>query len=176
MLHAQVSPGDRARLHEAIHSATETKMYRRFKIIDLSSQGYSVPALAQLFDLSEATVRSYIHAYNHGGMTALQPAYGQGRPQLLNWSQAQWQDLLAQSPANLSRLDTQAHNWTQAHLRRYPKLYHQLAVSQPTLAKSLRRAGIRWRRAKLRVSPPTRSTWSSASGLRNSRSRRRPGR
>jgi transposase len=107
-----------------------------------------------LFDLSEATVRSYIHAYHQGGIAALQPAYGQGRPLTLNWSQAQWQDVLAQSPADLPLLETQAHTWTQARLRQYLKHYHHLEVSQPTLAKSLHRAGIRWRRAKLRVYSP----------------------
>jgi hypothetical protein len=62
--------------------------------------------------------------------------------------------VLAQSPAHLTLLATKAHNWTQALLQQYLKVYHQLEVSQPTIAKSLRRAGIRWRRAKLRVYSP----------------------
>lgn len=154
MLHAQVGPEERRTLNEALQAATETKWYRRLKIIDLSSQGRRVPELAQWFDLSEATIRNYIHDYNTGGVAGLMPAYGQGRPLTLNWSQAQWQDVLAQSPAELPLLETQAHNWTQALLVLYLNVYHQIEVSQPTLAKSLRRAGIRWRRAKLRVYSP----------------------
>lgn len=154
MLHAQVGLDDRLALNQALQAAAEAKWYRRLKIIDLSSQGHSVPKLAELFDLSEATIRSYIHDFNTGGIAGLQPAYGQGRPLTLNWQQSQWLDVLAQSPAELPLLETGAHNWTQALLRTYLKLYHQIEVSQSTLAKSLQRAGIRWRRAKLRVHSP----------------------
>lgn len=154
MLHAQVGLEDRKQICCELKAASDAKWYRRLKVIDLSSQGYSVPDLAQLFDLSEATIRSYIHCFNRGGVTGLRPDYGQGRPSTLAWTQAQWQDVLAQSPAHLSLLASKAHNWTQALLQRYLKAYHQLEVSQPTIAKSLRRAGIRWRRAKLRVYSP----------------------
>lgn len=154
MLHAKVGPEGRNEIDRELKAATDAKWYRRLKIIDLSSQAYSVPDLARLFDLNEATIRSYIHRFNTAGITGLRPEYGQGRPLTLTWTQAQWLDVLAQSPANLPQLATKAHNWTQALLRQYLKAYHQLEVSQPTLAKSLHRAGIRWRRAKLRVYSP----------------------
>jgi transposase len=154
MLHAQVGPADRATIGQELKRATDAKWYCRLKIIDLSGQGYRVPDLARLFDLSEATIRSYIHRFNRAGVAGLRPQYGPGRPPTLAWTQAQWQDILAQSPAHLPLLASKAHNWTQALLRQYLKAYHGMAVSQPTIAKSLRRAGIRWRRAKLRVYSP----------------------
>jgi transposase len=154
MLNAQVNPQDRKTLLAEMNTATDAKWYRRLKVIDLSGQGYSVSDLARLFDLSEATIRSYIHRFNAAGVSGLRPEYGQGRPPTLAWSQAQWLDVLAQSPAHLPRLATQARNWTQALLRQYLAVYHQTQVSQPTIAKWLRQAGIRWRRAKLRVHSP----------------------
>ncbi len=154
MLHAQVGPDDQETICRELKTAVDVKWYCRLKIIDLSGQGHSVPDLARLFDLSEATVRSYIHRFNRAGMGGLRPQYGQGRPPTLAWTQAQWQDVLAQSPAHLSLLASKAHNWTQALLQQYLKAYHQLEISQPTIAKSLRRAGLRWRRAKLRVYSP----------------------
>lgn len=154
MLHAQVGPGDRKQMRCELQAATDAKWYRRLKIIDLSGQGHSVPDLARLFDLNEATIRSYIHRFNCTGMAGLRATYGRGRPPKLAWTQAEWQDVLAQSPAHLSLLATKAHNWTQALLQRYLEVYHHIEVSQPTIAKSLRRAGIRWRRAKLRVYSP----------------------
>lgn len=120
----------------------------------LSSQGYSVTYLAQLFDLSASAIRSYIHAFNEGGLDGLRPGYGHGRPLLLGWSQAQWLDLLAQAPADLEKLATGAQNWTQALLGQYLDAYHQCQVSQGTISKALHRVGIRWRRAKLRVHSP----------------------
>jgi transposase len=154
MLYAKVEPQDREAICSEMKSATDAKWYRRLKVIDLSGQGYSVPDLSRLLDLSEATIRSYIHHFNRTGIAGLRPGYGRGRPPLLALSQDEWLDVLAQSPADLPLLETKAHNWTQARLRQYLKLYHQIEVSQSTIAKSLRSAGIHWRRAKLRVHSP----------------------
>jgi transposase len=153
-LYAKVEPQDREAICSEMKSATDAKWYRRLKVIDLSGQGYSVPDLSRLLDLSEATIRSYIHHFNRTGIAGLRPGYGRGRPPLLALSQDEWLDVLAQSPADLPLLETKAHNWTQARLRQYLKLYHQIEVSQSTIAKSLRSAGIHWRRAKLRVHSP----------------------
>jgi transposase len=137
-----------------MRSASNTAWYRRLKVIDLSAQGYSVGELAVMFDLAAATVRRYIHRFNEGGLAGLRPAYGKGRPAVIEWSQEQWQDLLAQSPADLDQLDTAAQNWTQTLLRQYLASYHQVTVTQTTISKALRKAGIRWQRAKLRVYSP----------------------
>jgi transposase len=154
MIYAQVNATEREVLHAEMKRTTEAKWYRRLKVIDLSSQGYSVPALAELFDLGEGTIRRYIHGYNEDGITGLQPAYGQGRPMSLTWTQEEWLDLLAQSPGDYPELMTAAQNWTQALLLQYLAIYHQIQVTQTTLSKSLRRVGIRWRRAKRRVHSP----------------------
>lgn len=154
MIYAQVNAPEREALDAEMKRTTEAKWYRRLKVVDLSSQGYSVPALADLFDLSEGTIRRYIHDYHEGGMSGLRPAYGQGRPLRLTWTQEEWLDLLAQSPADHPDLKTAAQTWTQALLLQYLATYHQLQVTQTTLAKALRRVGIRWRRAKRRVHSP----------------------
>ena len=154
MLYAKVEPLDREVISTEMKTATDVKWYRRLKVIDLSGQGHSVPDLSRLLDLNQATIRSYIHRFNSAGVAGLRPDYGRGRPPLLSWTQDQWLDVLAQSPADLPLLETKVHNWTQALLRRYLKDYHQVEVSQSTIAKSLRLAGVRWRRAKLRVHSP----------------------
>jgi transposase len=154
MIYAKVSVPEGEALHAEMKRTKEAKWYRRLKIIDLSSQGYSVPALAKLFDLGEGTIRRYIHDYNEGGIIGLQPAYGQGRPLSLTWTKDEWLDLLAQSPGDYPELKTAAQNWTQALLLQYLAIYHQIRASQTTLSKALRRVGIRWRRAKRRVHSP----------------------
>jgi transposase len=154
MLYAQVNSEMHQMLQAELRVAGEAKWYRRLKVIDLSGQGMTVSALAQLFDLSSATVRSYIHAFNAAGVDGLRPGYGPGRPQAVEWTSDQWLDILAQAPCELAGLNTAAHNWTQALLQTYLAVYHQLTLSQSALSNSLRRAGIRWRRAKLRVHSP----------------------
>lgn len=154
MLYAKVSAQEREAICAAMKTTKDAKMYRRLKVIDLSGQGHHVADLARLFDLSEAVVRRYIHRFNRAGFAGVSPHYGRGRPPILAWSQAEWLDVLSQSPADLPLLESAARNWTQALLRQYLKLYHHIEVSQPTIAKSLRNADIRWRRAKLRVHSP----------------------
>jgi transposase len=154
MLYAKVEAQARETIRAEMNQTNDKRWYMRLKIIDLSGQGQSVSLLAQVFDLSEATIRSYIHRFNRAGIAGLRPDYGVGRPATLTWTQAEWLDVLAQSPANLPLLESQARNWTQALLSQYLQFYHQIEVSQPTIAKHLRQVGIRWRRAKLRVYSP----------------------
>ena len=87
-------------------------------------------------------------------MSGLRPGYGEGRPLSVNWTAAAWLDILAQAPNELELLDTAARNWTQRLLQTYLAVYHQIILSQSALSNCLRRAGIRWRRAKLRVHSP----------------------
>lgn len=107
-----------------------------------------------MFDLSEHTIRNYIKAYNDGGLPSLRPDYGQGRPLLLDWSESQWLDLIHQPPTLHEKLNSGARNWTQDLLQQYFNHYHQLTISQATIAKAVKRAGVRWRRAKLSVRSP----------------------
>lgn len=154
MIYAQVNSEKQKDLHAEMKRAKNVKWYQRLKIIQLSGQGFNVGELSQMFDLHVGTIRRYIHAYNTTGLEGLRAGYGQGRPLVLDWTEAQWLDILAQSPADLEQLETGAQNWTQALLREYLTTYHQLEVTQTTISKALRRAGIRWRRAKLRVHSP----------------------
>ena len=79
MLYANVDETAKQELEQAMKSAEKMKWYRRLKIIDLSSRGYDVPLLADMFDLSAATVREYLKRYNTGGLSKLAPDYGIGR-------------------------------------------------------------------------------------------------
>ena len=60
MIYAKVNAQGRQALVTALEYSTDADWYRRLKIIDLSSQGTRVPALAELFNVSKATVRTYI--------------------------------------------------------------------------------------------------------------------
>jgi len=79
MLYATVDETSRPELEQAMNLAKKKKWYRRLKSIDLSSRGYSVSLLADMFDLSAATVRNYLKRYNSGGLGHLAPDYGIGR-------------------------------------------------------------------------------------------------
>ena len=107
-----------------------------------------MPALAQWFDLSEATVRSYIKQYNEGGIVHLQPDKSPGRKVSIPLTKAEWEDVLAQRPSQFEKLKTRARNWSQPLLQAYLYQYHQVEVVQGTISKTLQRQGISWKRAK----------------------------
>lgn len=154
MIYANLNEQERAALQSAMQQSQTSKQYRRYKAVDLSSQGYGVPEIATILDLAEATIRRLIHSVKEAGVSALQPSYGQGRPVTLAWNKEQWQDLLAQAPADFAKLETGAQNWTQALLCRYFQLYQELVISQMTVSNAIKRACLNWRRAKLRVHSP----------------------
>ena len=154
MLFATVDTHMRQMLQSEMRSAQDVKWYRRLKVINLPGQGTAVLELARMFDLNPATIRSYIRAFNTHGLDGIRPSYGQGRPLALDWTAEQWLDVLSQAPGHLELLNTAARNWTQALLREYLLVYHQVHLSQSALSKSFHRVGLRWRRAKLRVHSP----------------------
>ena len=154
MIYAKVDAQAKNTLQAEMNSTTDAKWYRRLKVIDLSGQGFAVPELAQMFDLSAGTIRRYIHAYNEAGLGGLRPGYGKGRPLAVDWTKEQWLDLLSQCPAAFTELETGDQNWSQELLCRYLETYHQIQVTQTTVSKTLHRIGIRWRRAKRRVHSP----------------------
>ena len=69
MLYAQPQ-GDYAmsELYAELRQAKEAKWYRRLKIIQLSMTGMRVPQLAEQCNWCRVTIRSYIKAYNEGGI------------------------------------------------------------------------------------------------------------
>lgn len=154
MIYAELKQEGRMALQKAMQTVKKSKQYRRYKAIDLSSQGYDVPKIAEILDYAEATVRRLIHTVNESGVDALAPTYGKGRPAVLDWTKEQWEDLLAQAPAHLSKLETGAQNWTQQLVCQYLQEYHGLTVSQRTISSAIKRVGLNWRRSKLRVHSP----------------------
>jgi transposase len=148
MLFAQVTEKEQEELKEAIKEAKKAKWYRRLKIVDLSSQGYRVPKLSEMFDIGEGRVREYIKQYNKDGIDGLRPGKSPGRQVSIPLSKEEWEELLTRRPSQFEALKTKARNWSQPLLQRYLYHYHQLDVSQGTISSTLKRLGISWKRAK----------------------------
>jgi transposase len=58
-------------LDDALKASNNKNWYRRFQVIALSAQKYTVQKLSEMFKLCQATIRSYIHTYNQVGLEAL---------------------------------------------------------------------------------------------------------
>lgn len=148
MLFAKMNNAAKKELGQALRNADQTKWYRRLKVIDLSGQGQTVPELAKLFDLNQATVRSYIKRYNADGLSGLRPNYGPGRTAKISLDKDQLEELLSRSPSQFDKLNTGARNWNQGLMQQYLQQYHQIELSQGAISGTFKRLGISWNRAK----------------------------
>ena len=96
------------RLDVALCEATKPQWYRRLLIIKLSGiERMSVSKLARMFNLSNSSVRSYIHKYNTSGLDALMPKSPPGRRgKITHFSQSDWHRLFQQTPDQYEKLQT----------------------------------------------------------------------
>ena len=109
MIYAKLRDGSALeRLDAALCEATKLQWYRRLLIIKLSAtERTSVPKLARMFNLSDASVRSYIHKYNTSGLDALMPKSPPGcRGKITHFSKSDWNRLFEQTPNQYENLET----------------------------------------------------------------------
>jgi transposase len=135
----KLSDRERRALGEALRKAKNTKWYRRLKIIELSSKGYLVSELSQMFGLSDVTVRNYIHRYNEGGLNALQYRKSSGRPRKLDFLDGLWEITLQRSPSQFEKLKTNSRRWTLSLLVRFVECYYGENVCIQTIANAFKR-------------------------------------
>lgn len=156
MIYAEISSEEaRKRLNEAIEESRDVKWYIRLQVIVLSATKETVEELSQMFNLHEATIRRYIHSYNKGGLDQLAPGKSTGRPPKIGqWTKAQWDEVLEQTPNQYKKLNTHSHQWTLEKLRVYVKEYHGIEVSLSSIHNSLMKTKRRTGRSKLRVGSP----------------------
>jgi len=154
MLYAKVKEVERDEIKKELKETKKVKWYRRVKVIDLSDKGQSVSKIAEMIDLNENTVRSYINRYNEGGLAGLKPNYVTGRKVTIDLSKEELSEILERSPSQFEKLESGARNWTQSLMKLYLKQYHQLEVSQSVISETFKRLGIAWNRAKKKVTSP----------------------
>ena len=138
-----------------IKAAKKSKWYRRLRIIQRSQAGVSVAQLAEQFDICQATVRSYIKAYNLRGIDTLKAKTSPGRPPKIgHLTRDDWQQILQQTPNQYEKLATDSRQWTLDLLVGYAKAYLCEEVCFQTVSQALRRCKYRTGRSKLRVGSP----------------------
>jgi transposase len=156
-----LSAEQRAALEQAIRTVDKVRLYKRLKVVQLASEGYPHPLLAQLFGVCPRSVAKYVHAYAVSGVAGLEDAPRSGRPRKLPReydggpdTQAQWRRLLDRRPATIPELQTPSHVWTLGLLARYMRIFHHVEVAESTIYNVLTRAGFRRGRTKLTVTSP----------------------
>ena len=156
MIYAQIkTQAEQARLDAALKASKDKQWYRRLQIIALSARKHTVSQLSPMFNLCQATIRSYIKAYNEGGLEGLKVKPRRGRPPKIgHWTKEDWDRVLERTPNQYQKLETCSRQWTLALLVKYLKAYHHIEVCLASVYASLRKTGRRRGRSKLRVGSP----------------------
>ena len=164
MLFAKVTKIEQKEIKEAMKGSENKKWYRRLKIIDLSSQRISVPELAKMFDLSQATVRTYIKKYDEYGLEGLRPRKNLGRQAKIGLTKQAWEEVFHRSPHQYDRLNTKARNWSQRLVQTYLKKYQGIMISQSAISPNLKKMRISWTTTKKKLHSQTQSMCSRNRG------------
>lgn len=124
------------------------RVAERAQMVLLSARGYTVPQIAEIFEVGEDTVRAWLHRYQERGPNGLVDCPRPGRPP---------KDRLARHI-----VDAQMHNspranglvqacWTVGLLAAFLASRFRLALSARTLRRHLHASGWRWARPRLDV-------------------------
>lgn len=164
MLFAKVTEAEQKEIKAEMKASENKKWYRRLKIIDLSRERMRVPQLAKMFDLSQATVRTYIKKYNQQGLEGLKPKRIRGRKAKIRLTKEEWEELFQRSPHQYEQLKTETRNWSQRLVQTYLEKYQGIMVSQSAISNTLKKMGISWTRTKKKSPRQTQSMWSRSRG------------
>jgi putative transposase len=122
------------------------RVSERIRMVLLSSRGYSVPRIAEIFECDEATVRGWLERFAGEGVAGLCDRPRAGRPRKAD---AAAREVIRQqvetSPAEAGYL---FGCWTVATLAAHLAAAVGLRVSQATVRRALLALGFRWRRPK----------------------------
>ena len=131
------------------------RVSERIRMILLSSKGYSVPQIADIFECDQASVRAWIERFEAEGVKGLHDRPRCGRPRKAGVAaQHTIRQAMQASPSALGYI---FGLWTVvalcAHLARANCL--GLSLSTSTVRRALWRLGYRWRRPRHKHTLPT---------------------
>jgi transposase len=141
---------------EAGLRSSDASVLRRCQIVLASTQGDRSPQIARALGCSDETVRKVLHAFNARGLAALAP--GSRRPKTVfrafdAGGAERLRALLHQSPRTFGKSTSV---WT-LELAAEVSFAHGLTpqcVSVETIRNTLKRLGVRWKRAKRWLTSP----------------------
>jgi len=143
LLRISLSPEQEAELRRQLHRrdlAPHTRM--RLECLRLSDKGLSVPQVAELLEIHQATVREALHRFGAGGLDALPDAPRIGRP-----PRASRADLDALEEM-LDAAAAAGQTWTLPAIAGWLERTRGVALSSSWLSVLLHRDGFRWKRTR----------------------------
>ena len=122
------------------------RVSQRAHMVLLSARGYSVQQLAEIFDVGEDVVRTWLHRYQRAGPAGLEDRPRPGRPPRDRLAR-HIVDAQASNPPRNSGLVQGC--WTAALLAAFLAARFGLTLAPPSVRRYLHQAGWRWARPRL---------------------------
>jgi len=136
-------------LRRVLKCAIDGRLALRYQAIWFSHLGKSVQEIAELLDVSEGSVRNWIHIFDEHGFEGLVDDWRSGRPPKANEAYIErLLDMIHISPLLVGYSVT---NWTLPLLATYMEKETGVELSGERIRQLLLKNGMRFRRAKLRV-------------------------
>jgi transposase len=142
-----LSMAEGQRLRRINRTATDRVRLRRAMIVLASAQGWPVPDIADLAQVSQRYVRQVIHEFNAEGFAALDPKWSGGAPKTID-------DTTRTRICAIARCDPRVlgqpfATWSLAKLADYLVTQHVVAaISRETVRRILHHGGISWQATK----------------------------
>src|SRR5215213_9467865 len=131
---------------ERVRRRAVGRVSQRAHMVLLSARGYSVQQLAEIFDVGEDVVRTWLHRYQRTGPAGLDDCPRPGRPP---------HDRLARQIVDAQASNPPCNNglvhgcWTAVLLAAFLAARFGLVLSPPSVRRYLHQAGWRWARPRL---------------------------
>jgi transposase len=141
------SRAERNRLTAILHKPPNVKVFLRAKAVDLSSQGWKVPEIAEVVQRERSVVSRWLHRFEEEGIEGLWPRKSPGRPPkaTTEFRQAA-EEAVRQNPRELGYEFTR---WTTELLTHHLAEATGVEVGPRTVRNTLIDLGFRWGRPKL---------------------------
>lgn len=143
----QLTQSERNRLAAILRRPPNVKVFLRAKAVDLSSQGWKVPEIAEVVQRDRSVVSRWLHRFEEEGFEGLWPKKSPGRPRKATAAFRQAADeAVRQNPRDLGYEFTR---WTVNLLTDHLAETTGIQVRPCTMRNTLGDLGFRWGRPKL---------------------------
>ena len=122
------------------------RVSQRAHMVLLNARGYTVPQIAEIFEVGEDVVRTWLHRYQQAGPTGLDDRPRPGRPPKDRLARQIVDTQASNPPPNSGLVHT---GWTVGLLATFLGTRFRLALSPSSVRRHLKAAGWRWARPRL---------------------------
>jgi transposase len=131
-------------IHQTVRSrTTAVREVERARIIQASSEGQSVAAIASGLQLKQAKVRKWINRFNESSLAGLEDELRTGRP--ATYTAEAVSEVVAASLTDPQSLGLPFASWTLDRLEAYLNEVKGIGIKRSRINDLLLREGLRWR-------------------------------